>query len=177
MYTYIDIYTFIDVYLHTHIHTAHQQRKHLMYTCIRICMHICICIYIYTYICIQINICIHICIYVYIYTYMYTYKCMHADIIWNQTPPPALSYAVLFVKIEHICIFKSMNVNTYSSQNSFEMPMALSLNSGSFASNSNVSATFSFWIHSGKFWNPTNCEKFNADGSLMGRTNLYKSVW
>jgi len=26
-------------------------------------------------------------------------------------------------------------------------------------------------------WNPTNCEKFNADGSLMGRTNLDKSVW
>ena len=23
----------------------------------------------------------------------------------------------------------------------------------------------------------TNCEKFNADGSLMGRTNLDKSVW
>jgi len=59
------------------------------------------------------------------------------------------------------------------------MPMALSVNSGhgSFPSNSNVSATFSFWIHSGKFWNPTNCEKFNADGSLMGRTNLDKSVW
>jgi len=29
----------------------------------------------------------------------------------------------------------------------------------------------------GEFWNPTNCEKFNADGSLMGRTNLDKSVW
>jgi len=24
---------------------------------------------------------------------------------------------------------------------------------------------------------PTNCEKFNNDGSLMGRTNLDKSVW
>jgi len=59
----------------------------------------------------------------------------------------------------------------------FEMPMFLSLNSDSFPSNSNVSATFSFWIHSGKFWNPTNCEKFNAVGSLTGRTNLDKSVW
>jgi len=54
----------------------------------------------------------------------------------------------------------------------FEMPMALSLNSGSFPSSSNVSATFSFWIHSGKLWNPT---KFNAD--MTGRTNLDKSVW
>ena len=35
----------------------------------------------------------------------------------------------------------------------FEMPMAHSWNSGSFPSNSHVSATFSFWIHSGKFWN------------------------
>jgi len=59
----------------------------------------------------------------------------------------------------------------------FEMPMALSLSSGSFPSNLNISATSSFWIHSGKFRNPTNCEKFNADGSLMGRTNLDKSVW
>jgi len=31
--------------------------------------------------------------------------------------------------------------------------MALSLKSGSFPSDSNVSATFSFWIHSRKFWN------------------------
>ena len=35
----------------------------------------------------------------------------------------------------------------------FEMTMALSLNSGSFPSNLHVSATFSFSIHSGKFWN------------------------
>ena len=35
----------------------------------------------------------------------------------------------------------------------FEMPTALSTNSGSFPSNSHVSATFSFWIHSGKIWN------------------------
>jgi len=63
----------------------------------------------------------------------------------------------------------------------FEMPMALSLNSGSFPSNSNVSATFSFWIHSRKFWNPANCEKFNADGrwwegriliNLCGKKNV-----
>jgi len=112
MCTYIDIYTFIDVYIHNHIHTPHQQ-KNILCIYVYICMHICVCIYKYTYICIHTNICIHICIHVYIYTYMYTYKCMHTDIICNQTPPPALSYAVLFVKIEHVCIFKSMNVNTY----------------------------------------------------------------
>jgi len=36
---------------------------------------------------------------------------------------------------------------------------------------------FRFFFSFGEFWNPTNCEKFNADGSLMGRTNLNKSVW
>ena len=58
-----------------------------------------------------------------------------------------------------------------------EMAMVLSTNSGSFPSNSHVSATFSILLSFGEFWNPTNCEKFNADGSLMGRTNLNKSVW
>jgi len=29
----------------------------------------------------------------------------------------------------------------------------------------------------GESWNPTNCEKFNSDGSLMGRANLDKPVW
>ena len=55
--------------------------------------------------------------------------------------------------------------------------MVLLLNSCSFPSNANVSTTFSFWIHSGKYWNPTNCEMFNADGSLTEGTNLGKSVW
>jgi len=36
---------------------------------------------------------------------------------------------------------------------------------------------FRFFLSFGEFWNPTNCGKFNADGSLMGRTNLNKSVW
>ena len=58
-----------------------------------------------------------------------------------------------------------------------EIAMVLSTNSGSFPSNSHVSATFSILLRFGEFWNPTNCEKFNADGSLMGRTNLDKSVW
>ena len=58
-----------------------------------------------------------------------------------------------------------------------EIAMVLSKNSGSFPSNSHVSATFSILLRFGEFCNPTNCEKFNADGSLMGRTNLDKSVW
>ena len=59
----------------------------------------------------------------------------------------------------------------------FEIAMALSTNSGSFPSNSHVSATFSILLRFGESWVPTNCEKFNADGSQMGRTNLDKSVW
>ena len=59
----------------------------------------------------------------------------------------------------------------------FEIAMVLSTNSGSFPSNSHVSATFSILLRFGESWNTTNCERFNADGSLMGRTNLDKSVW
>ena len=36
---------------------------------------------------------------------------------------------------------------------------------------------FRFCSDFGESWNPTNCEKFNADGSQMGRTNLDQSVW
>ena len=57
-----------------------------------------------------------------------------------------------------------------------EIAIVLSTNSGSFPSNPHVSATFSILLRFGEFWNPTNCENFNADGSLMGRTNLDKSV-
>jgi len=46
--------------------------------------------------------------------------------------------------------------------------MVLSTNSGSFPSNSHVSATFSILLRFGESWSPTNCERFNADGSLMG---------
>jgi len=58
-----------------------------------------------------------------------------------------------------------------------EIAMVLSTNSGSFPSNSHVSATLSILLRFGEFWNPTNCKKINVDGSLMGRTNLDKSVW
>jgi len=58
-----------------------------------------------------------------------------------------------------------------------EIAMVLSTNSSSFPSNTNVSATLSILLRFGEFWNPTNCEKFNADGSLMGRMNLDKSAW
>jgi len=50
----------------------------------------------------------------------------------------------------------------------FEIAMVLSTKSGSFPSNSHVSATFSILLRFGESWNPTNCERFNADGSLMG---------
>ena len=59
----------------------------------------------------------------------------------------------------------------------FEIAMVLSTNSGSFPSNSHVSATFSILLRFGESWNPTNSEKFNTDVSQMGRTNLDKSVW
>ena len=44
----------------------------------------------------------------------------------------------------------------------FEIAMVLSTNSGSFPSNSHVSATFSILLRFGESWNPTKCEKFNA---------------
>ena len=56
-----------------------------------------------------------------------------------------------------------------------EIAMVLATNSGSFPLNSHVSATFSILLTCGEFWNQTNCEKFNADWSLMGRTNCDKS--
>ena len=59
----------------------------------------------------------------------------------------------------------------------FEIAMALLMNSVSFPSKSWFSATFSILLRFGESWNPTNCEKFNADGSLMGRTKLDKFVW
>jgi len=59
----------------------------------------------------------------------------------------------------------------------FEIAMAVLTISASFPSQSRFSATFSILLRFGGSWIPTNCEKFNADGSLMGRTNLDKSVW
>ena len=59
----------------------------------------------------------------------------------------------------------------------FEITVALLTIRVSFPSKSRFSATFSILLRFGESWNPTNCQKFNADGSLMGRTNLHKSVW
>jgi len=59
----------------------------------------------------------------------------------------------------------------------FEIAMALFTISVSFPSKSRVSATLSILLRFGESWNPTNCEKFNADGSQMGRMNLDQSVW
>ena len=68
-------------------------------------------------------------------------------------------------------------MNQFHPKTLFEIAMVLSTNSGSFPSNSHVSATFSILLRFGKSWNSKNCERVNADGSLMGRTNLDKSVW
>jgi len=51
-----------------------------------------------------------------------------------------------------------------------EIAMVLSTNSGSFPSNFNVSATFSILLRFGELWNPTNCEKFNADICVVRTT-------
>ena len=59
----------------------------------------------------------------------------------------------------------------------FEIAMALLTIRVSFPSKSRFSETFSILLRFGESWNPKSCEKFNADGSLMGRTNLDKSVW
>ena len=47
----------------------------------------------------------------------------------------------------------------------FVIAMVLSTNSCSFPSNSHVSVTFSILLRFGESCNPTNCEKFNPDGS------------
>ena len=47
----------------------------------------------------------------------------------------------------------------------FEIAMALFTISVSFPSKLRFSATFSILLRFGESWNPTNCEKFNADGS------------
>ena len=50
-----------------------------------------------------------------------------------------------------------------------EIAMVLSTNSSSFPSNTNVSATLSILLRFGEFWNPTNCEKFNAEPVADGK--------
>jgi len=83
-------------------------------------------------------------------------------------------------KAAHHALHTATHCNTldeFHPKTLIEIAMVLSTNSGSFPSNSHVSATFSILLRFGEFWNPTNCEKFNADGSLMERTNVDKSVW
>ena len=73
-----------------------------------------------------------------------------------------------------LLLYESENIHP---KTLIEIAMVLSKNSGSIPPNSHVSATFSILLKFGEFWNPTNCEKFNVDGSLMGRMNVDKSVW
>jgi len=63
-----------------------------------------------------------------------------------------------------------------SSQNSHWIAVVLSTNSGYFPSNSHVSATFSIWLRFGESWNPTNCEKFNADAGRRTKFAPIKSL-
>jgi len=72
---------------------------------------------------------------------------------------------------------KDVHVYDLHPKTLIQIAMVISTNSGSFLSNLHVSATFSILLRFGEFWNVTICEKFNADRSLMGRTNLDKSVW
>ena len=84
----------------------------------------------------------------------------------------------LLLEIEWVIFLSIWVVRDYPHPKTLiEIAMVLSTNRGSFPSDSHVSATFSILLRFGESWNPTNCEKFNADGSLMGRTNLDKSVW
>ena len=81
-------------------------------------------------------------------------------------------YICIYIYLhKNICICMYIHPKTL-----FEIAMVLSTNRGSFPSNSHVSATFSILLRFGESWNPTNCERFNVDGSLMGRTNLDKYV-
>ena len=84
----------------------------------------------------------------------------------------------LLLEIEWVIFLSIWVVRDYPHPKTLiEIAMVLSTNRGSFPSDSHVSATFSILLRFGESWNPTNFERFNADGSQMGRTNLDKSVW
>ena len=57
------------------------------------------------------------------------------------------------------------SLGTVHAKTLFEIAMALLTISVSFPSKLRFSATFSILLRFGESWNPTNCEKFNADGS------------
>ena len=59
--------------------------------------------------------------------------------------------------------------NQFHPKTLVEMAMVLSTKSGSFPSNSHVSATFSILLRFGESWSTTICERFNVDGDLTGR--------
>ena len=97
-------------------------------------------------------------------------------------PPTFSSQQVVQIKLkgyrgQNPACDKLPRANKLHRKTLIEIAMVHSTNSGSFPSNSHVSATFSFLLKFGEIWSPTNCEEFNADGLLMGRKNLDKSVW
>jgi len=109
-------------------------------------------------------------IYIFVYTCIHFCTCLYI-------------FIHLFTYIFIMCIYENMQMYAYMYTNIyiyihihpkilFEIAMALLTISVSFPSKPRFSATFSILLRFGESWNPTNCEKFNADGSLMGRTNL-----
>jgi len=105
-------------------------------------------------------------------------KCWSILCFKSQWPYIRLKYMYSLIYVDYLAIVKSgkwsilgRNLEVHP-KTLIEIAVVLSTNSGSFPSNSHVSATFSILLRFGEHWNPTNCEKFNADGSLMGRRIL-----
>jgi len=62
---------------------------------------------------------------------------------------------------------KNKNISNVHAKTLFEIAMALLTIRVSFTSKSRFSATFSILLRFGESWNPTNCEKFNAEDFLQ----------
>jgi len=179
IHTHTLIYTYIYIYLHTNVR---------IYIYIYIFTHIFIYLYnnVYIYICITIHINTYIHIYIHNHTHLYIQPCS-AALGFRRS----LHLKVEPLQARHLVICDSLRVCRGSwiktpqkdvteqvyPKTLFEIAMVLSTNSGSFPSNSHVSATFSILL---RFGNPGIRQIVRnslLDGSQMGRTNLDKSVW
>ena len=94
---------------------------------------------------------------------------IHELIYWQSFQNKILPAELFFTKF--------LSMSHFHPKTLFEIAMLLLTISVSFPSKSRFSATFSILLRFGESWNPKSREKFNANGSLMGRTNLDKSVW
>ena len=88
---------------------------------------------------------------------------------YQNTPQVPAARSLLVAGFDTRWVPRRFLVRPSSSQNSFWDAHGSFAEQWFFSVEFERSATFSFWIHSGKFWNPTNCEKFNSDGSLSRR--------